>query len=65
MECGRCFPSRPFVVLTVDQFVGQGGGPLELQKQDSHSFQTEISSLVVFVLYYYEKLTPFDSTEAF
>ena len=29
MECGRCFPSRPFVVLTVDQFVGQGGGPLE------------------------------------
>ena len=65
MECGWSFPSRPFVVLTVDQFVGQGGGPIERQKQHSHSFQTEISSLVVFVLYYYEKLTPFDSTEAF
>ena len=29
MECGQCFPSQPFVVLTVDQFVGQGGGSLE------------------------------------
>ena len=28
MECGQCFPSQPFVVLTVDQFVGHGGGPL-------------------------------------
>ena len=36
MECGQCFPSQPFVVLTVDQFVGHGGGPLERQKQDSH-----------------------------
>ena len=27
---------QPFVVLTVDQFVGRGGGPLERQKQDSH-----------------------------
>ena len=65
MECSTYFPSQPFVVLTVDQFFGHGAGPLELQKQDSHSFQTEISSLVAFVLYYYEKLTPFDSTEAF
>ena len=65
MECDQCFPSQPFVVLTVEQFVGQGGGPLERQKQDGHSFQTEISSLVVFVLYYYKKLTPFDSTEVF
>ena len=30
-----------FVVLTVDQFVERGGGPFELQKQDSHVFQTE------------------------
>ena len=29
MECGQCFPSQPFLVLTVDQFVGNGGGPLE------------------------------------
>ena len=36
MECNQYFPSQPFVVLTVDQFVGRGGGPLERQKQDSH-----------------------------
>ena len=24
MECGQCFPSQSFVVLTVDQFVGHG-----------------------------------------
>ena len=38
MEDGvhRSFPSVPFVVLTVDQFVGCGGGPLERQKQNSH-----------------------------
>ena len=24
MECDHCFPSQPFVVLTVDQFVGHG-----------------------------------------
>ena len=28
-----------FVVLTVDQFVERGGGPFELQKQDSHVFR--------------------------
>ena len=39
MECGQCFPSQPFVVLTVDQFVGHGGGPLERQKQDSHVYR--------------------------
>ena len=22
MECGQCFPCQPFVVLTVDQFLG-------------------------------------------
>ena len=27
MECGQCFPSQPFVVLTVDRFFGHGGGP--------------------------------------
>ena len=32
MECDHCFPSQPFVVLTVDQFVGHDGGPLELEK---------------------------------
>ena len=26
------FPSQPFVVLTVNQFVGHGGGPLERHK---------------------------------
>ena len=36
MECDQYFPSQPFVVLTVDQFVGRGGGQLERQKQDSH-----------------------------
>ena len=29
------FPSEPFVVLPVDQFVGRGGGPLERKKQVS------------------------------
>ena len=40
MECGQCFPSQPFVtVLTFDQFVGHGGGPLERQKQNSYVYQ--------------------------
>ena len=39
MECDHCFPSQPFVVLTVDQFVGHGGGPLELKKQDGHVYR--------------------------
>ena len=38
MECDQYFPSEPFVVLTVDQFVGRGGGPLERHKQDSHVY---------------------------
>ena len=38
MDCDRYFPSVPFVVLTVDQFVGRGGGPLDWLKQDSHFF---------------------------
>ena len=32
MECDRYFPSMPFVVLTVDQFVGHSGGPPGRQK---------------------------------
>ena len=39
MDCDRYFPSVPFVVLTVDQFVGRGGGPLDWLKQDSHVFR--------------------------
>ena len=39
MECGQCYPSQPFEVLTVDQFVGDGGGPLERQRQDSHVYR--------------------------
>ena len=35
-ERERYFPSQSFVVLTIDQFIGRGGGPLERQKQDSH-----------------------------
>ena len=39
MECGQCSPSQPFVVLTVDQFVGHGCDPLERQKQDSRVYR--------------------------
>ena len=39
MECYQCFPSQPFVVLTVGQFVGHVGGPLEGQSQDSHVYR--------------------------
>ena len=30
---------QPFAVLTVDQFFGRGGGPLERQKQDNHVYR--------------------------
>ena len=33
------FPSVPFVVLTLDQFVGCGGGLLERQRRDSHVYR--------------------------
>ena len=39
MECDRYFPSEPFVVLTVDQFVGHGGSSLERQRQDGHFYR--------------------------
>ena len=39
MECDQCFPPQPFVVLTVDQFVTHGGGPHQIQKQDSHVYR--------------------------
>ena len=29
---------QPFAVLTVDQFFGRGGGPLERQKQDNQIY---------------------------
>ena len=45
MECDQSFPSQPFAVLTVDQFVGHGGGPVERQKQDSHVYRKPESSL--------------------
>ena len=43
MACGQCFPSQPFVVLTVDQFVGRGGGPLKRQRQHSHVYRNQIA----------------------
>ena len=33
------FPSVPFVVLTLDQFVGCGGGLLERLRQDNHVYR--------------------------
>ena len=35
VKCVQYFPSQLFVLLTVDDFVGRGGGPLERQKQDA------------------------------
>ena len=40
MECGQCFPSQPFVVLT--------GGPLERQKRDSHVYRKTGTFLLIF-----------------
>ena len=48
MECGQCFPSQPFVVLTVNPFVGYGGGPLERQKQDSHVYRKTSTLPLIF-----------------
>ena len=39
MERDRYFPSEPFEVLTVDQFVGRGGSSLERQRQDGHFYR--------------------------
>ena len=36
MELYYYSPSKTFVVLTADQFVGRNNGLLEQQKQDSH-----------------------------
>ena len=39
--------SQSFIVLTVDQFVGHGGGLLEQQTQDSHIYcQTDTLPLI-------------------
>ena len=48
MGCGQCFPFQPFVVLTVDQFVGHGGGPLGRQKQDSHVYRKTSTLPLIF-----------------
>ena len=48
MECDQHFPSEPFVVLNVDQFVGHGGGPLERQKQDSHVYRKTSTLPLIF-----------------
>ena len=48
MECGQCCPPQPLVVLTVDQFVGHGGGPLERQKQDSHVYRKSDTLPLIF-----------------
>ena len=48
MECSpQCFPSQSFVVLTVDQFVGHGDGPLARQKQDSHVYRKTVGKIRV------------------
>ena len=38
MECGQCFPSQSFLVLTVDQF-DQQWWPAGKTKQDSHVYR--------------------------
>ena len=48
MECGQCSPSRPFVVLPVDRFVGHGGSPLERQKQDSRVYRKKGTLPLIF-----------------
>ena len=35
----RDFSFVPFLVLTVDQFVGRGGSPLERQKEDNQVYR--------------------------
>ena len=35
VKCDQYFLSQLFVLLTVDEFVGRGGGSLERQKQDA------------------------------
>ena len=44
----RSFPSVPFVVLTVAQFVGCGGGPLERQKQGGHVFRRTGTPTIIY-----------------
>ena len=48
MECGQCSPSQPFVVLTVEQFVGHGGGPLERERKDSHVHRKTVTLPLIF-----------------
>ena len=39
MECDQCFPSEPFVVLIVGQFVGRGILFLSFKRATSHVFR--------------------------
>ena len=41
MGCDQYFPSQPFVVLTVDQFVRRSGGLFEWQKQNNHVYRSK------------------------
>ena len=42
MEFCHAYPFVTFVVLTVDQFVGRGDGPLEPQKKHIATFAGQI-----------------------
>ena len=46
--CSQCFHFQPFVVLTVDLFVGRSGGPFEPQKKDSHVYRKISPLLLIF-----------------
>ena len=48
MKCDQCFPSQPFVELTVDQFLGVVVAHLKRQKQDSHVYRKTCTLLLIF-----------------
>ena len=47
VKCDQNFPSQLFVLLTVDEFVGGGGGPLARQKQDA-TFMVKLAHCLLF-----------------
>ena len=47
VKCDQNFPSQLFVLLTVDEFVGGGGGPLARQKQDA-TFMVKLAYCLLF-----------------
>ena len=65
MECGQCYSSQPFVVLTFDQFVGHGGGPLEPQRQDSHVYRKTGTLYLIFRKFLRRKIGNFGVTIEF